>query len=767
MAYTNNNGQSRVGVRIVPLSVVIPTISTLLDSYSGAAAAYSLRKLKSSYTGSAIRVRRSSDNTEQNIGFDSNGNLDTYSLSAFVGTGNGFVSIWYDQSGSYNLIQTTAANQPSIVLSGAINTQNNKPILITDFNSYMSNSSLPINGTTNSIFATIKMVTTRGNISIMSGYNLAYNPHFVSRNTNGNNRYYDSNSDITASPLPNGLNLINLHENSSGITVYENGSNLVTNFSHDLNNTTGISIFRWSVNDNSYMPNGSGFAELIVYGNSSKLSDNSAISNNINTYYSVYPNPTSVWNLLNAVYSADTTALPSLKTSLVAAYNGESNTNDSFGTNNGTAVGGLTYGTGKIGNAFVGNGTTSYIEVGDKFDLGLSSWSYNIWFYPTNLSFNRTLFSKTAWAAGGGRFALNIESALITFNLTLSDGNYITIRDNSTILPGSQWSNLTVVVDRNDKIKLYYNGVLSTNVVNLGSVNNNLIPYINDNLNNTRSFRIGCGSGTDGYNPETPTRFAQGSIDSFNVWNRALTQAEIIELYNSGNGAQYIGDNFYKPTVNDALGTNNGTAVGGLTYGLGKVGTAFQFNGTNASVRFPANSMNFTGDFSISVWVNIPSGYIGSSEIDLLTNITMPYWYNSPKGFWFRTVGAALYFSLSNGTTSDGVVWNDTQGLIIKGNSGWINIVATRKSSTRSNLYVNGVLKASNTSTFNPAYSLTNQTPASGALHIVNSAGVVQQNSVFAPNGTKIDGLSVWNKELTQADVTELYNSGNGKQYPN
>ena len=194
-------------------SVAAPSVSTmLLDVYSGASAAYSLRKLSSTYTGSAIRVRRSSDNTELNIGFDANGDLDTYSLSAFVGTGNGFVTTWYDQSGSYNLIQTTAANQPSIVLSGAINTQNGKPILITDFNSHMFNDSLPINGTTNSIFATIKMVTTRGNISIMSGYNLAYNPHFVSRNTNGNNRYYDSNSDITASPLPNGLNLISLHE---------------------------------------------------------------------------------------------------------------------------------------------------------------------------------------------------------------------------------------------------------------------------------------------------------------------------------------------------------------------------------------------------------------------------------------------------------------------------------------------------------------------------------------------------------------------------
>ena len=36
--------------------------------------------------------------------------------------------------------------------------------------------------------------------------------------------------------------------------------------------------------------------------------------------------------------------------------------------------------------------------------------------------------------------------------------------------------------------------------------------------------------------------------------------------------------------------------------------------------------------------------------------------------------------------------------------------------------------------------------------------------SSYLANGTKIDGLSVWQKELTQSEVTELYNSGNGKQ---
>jgi hypothetical protein len=56
----------------------------ILDEYSGAVAAYSVRRLSSSYTDGLIRVRRSSDDTEQDIGFDANGDLDSTALLAFV-----------------------------------------------------------------------------------------------------------------------------------------------------------------------------------------------------------------------------------------------------------------------------------------------------------------------------------------------------------------------------------------------------------------------------------------------------------------------------------------------------------------------------------------------------------------------------------------------------------------------------------------------------------------------------------------------------------
>jgi hypothetical protein len=86
MVYINENGGVRVGVRITAQQ--LETATYLLDSYGGAAAAYSLRKLNSTYVGSAIRVRRSGDNLEGNIGFDASGNLDTASLLSFIGVNN-------------------------------------------------------------------------------------------------------------------------------------------------------------------------------------------------------------------------------------------------------------------------------------------------------------------------------------------------------------------------------------------------------------------------------------------------------------------------------------------------------------------------------------------------------------------------------------------------------------------------------------------------------------------------------------------------------
>lgn len=108
--------------KIMPLSTTFLTPTQaplLLDSYPNAAFAYSLRKLRTAYGGSAIRIRRSSDNAEQDFGFDGSGNFDSTGAAAFIGGGSGYITTWYDQSGNgINVEQVTAANQPTYVASG-------------------------------------------------------------------------------------------------------------------------------------------------------------------------------------------------------------------------------------------------------------------------------------------------------------------------------------------------------------------------------------------------------------------------------------------------------------------------------------------------------------------------------------------------------------------------------------------------------------------------------------------------------------------------
>jgi len=91
------------------------TTELLVEDYPGAEVAWSVRKVSGVYTGYCMKVRRASDNTEQDIGFDTDGNLDTDAIETFCTTNDGFVSVWYDQSGDgHDLTQTTAANQPQI-----------------------------------------------------------------------------------------------------------------------------------------------------------------------------------------------------------------------------------------------------------------------------------------------------------------------------------------------------------------------------------------------------------------------------------------------------------------------------------------------------------------------------------------------------------------------------------------------------------------------------------------------------------------------------
>lgn len=132
----NRQIQSALGHRmrlINPYRFPVAGGSALLLDETGlgsANAAYSVaRKLRDAYSGSCIRVRRSSDNAEQDIGFSSDA-LDESALTTFVGAGNGFITKFYDQSGNgKDAVQATSGNQGRIVASGTVEKDNGKPAM--------------------------------------------------------------------------------------------------------------------------------------------------------------------------------------------------------------------------------------------------------------------------------------------------------------------------------------------------------------------------------------------------------------------------------------------------------------------------------------------------------------------------------------------------------------------------------------------------------------------------------------------------------------
>jgi hypothetical protein len=285
-----------VGVRVrgtASGSGIAPYVG-LLDDYPSAAAAYSVRLLSGAYTGNAIRVRRSSDNAEQNIGFTALGNLDTTALTTFCSGTDGFITTWYDQSGnSRDAIQTIAINQPQIVSSGSIVTENGK-------------SAIQYNGIPNGLTITNRPLTGATSFSVFSIVNLKtannYEMIFVQtdglsndgrleirRNSTNNSLQYLGNDNSGSSM--NGTLPIN---NTQILSSYIGFSNVATAY---INNSLDATSTNTNINIGNYPSQigqrGVGFSlngiiqEVVVYA-SNQSSNRSGINSNINSYYAIY-----------------------------------------------------------------------------------------------------------------------------------------------------------------------------------------------------------------------------------------------------------------------------------------------------------------------------------------------------------------------------------------------------------------------------------------------------------------------------------------------
>jgi len=273
----------------------------LLDNYGGATAAYGLRRLRAAYTGNAIEVTDGS--TTQDIGFDSNGELDQSALETYANGGEVKVSKWYDQTtNGRTLSQTSDAARPTITdSSGNMLTLNGKPAMklngaqslpaTANFNGNVNVNELVAAwvGSVNQLTAANNMVSHWAGTSGSQVFQVQFtaandNLRWQTRYSNGTLHTTDNGSAITsgAQYIVVGKAQHNDHEADF------DGTNVIggTPGAHVNDATTSFRVGARS--DNSAGPHTGFTQEVVVFSRSVALDDHENIADTINEYYSSY-----------------------------------------------------------------------------------------------------------------------------------------------------------------------------------------------------------------------------------------------------------------------------------------------------------------------------------------------------------------------------------------------------------------------------------------------------------------------------------------------
>lgn len=274
-----------------------PAGNLLLDNYTGAAAAYSLRQLRTGVT-SVVRVRDDGDNSEANYTA-----AEVSAGLTAIGADSGFVTTAYDQAGVIgNAIQATTASQMIILNAGALVTDNTKPAWdnTNDFG-LVAASSYAWSGLSEFwVFAVINKVNAGVSQMIFETTNNSDNNNgsvAININTSNNILVYMRNSSInytlnTYTVLESGQILISVRfrANQSAANfseLYVNGvlksktpgSNSSTTFSNGV-----ASLF---ARGGSSLPFKGKCQELIVFSGD-QSANRASIEAEINSYYGIY-----------------------------------------------------------------------------------------------------------------------------------------------------------------------------------------------------------------------------------------------------------------------------------------------------------------------------------------------------------------------------------------------------------------------------------------------------------------------------------------------
>jgi len=419
--------------------------------------------------------------------------------------------------------------------------------------------------------------------------------------------------------------------------------------------------------------------------------------------------------------------------------------------NTGWLINGAKKSIGKIGQALNFDGSDDYVNAGSATVLdNISIVTYAAWIYPISYGENGrgNIINKTQLGNGpifyvcqtttncGG----SISNSFVYYQ-TFANGQ-TTWAAPSNSIPLNRWSHVAVTYTVNvaNNPQLYLDGVPVVTTKTLSSTGANT-----DDSGN--SLTIGNRANVD--------LTFNGLIDEVRVYNRALTPAEIRQLYKAGSSFHPNVTN--KSTIRDGLvghwsfdGADMGTTS--ARDASGNANTGWLINGTKKAIGKIGQALNFDG----------VDDYVDASTANVPLPATM-----------------SLFFYIDKNPTSDQALFSHNSG----SNNGYRMGLNSTDATT---FTLGGVvdypftnLVTSGAGWYFFAITVTgNSGTATGYFTKVGGALVTQSNAIGNPSGTPnrftigrrgdnvtffpglIDEVRVYNRALSPDEVKRLYNMG-------
>ncbi len=279
---------------------------------------------------------------------------------------------------------------------------------------------------------------------------------------------------------------------------------------------------------------------------------------------------------------------------------------DSSGNHNdGTIHGGVIFVDGVIGKAGSFDGVDDYIEIQHSKNLDITkSIAISTWVNLDNIDTIEygkdwvSIFTKDNFTTSYGlMMSLGDNKMWSFYHNGLNKDN--TSFNSKNIIRTNQWFHIVVTYDYDKNIsKIYINNQLKFSESVNGSIEHNL-----------KSILIAKSGG------EWYPYFLDGKLDDLRIYNRALNEAEIKELYKLGQVKETVNLSkglvaHYKfdeqdgaTTLIDSSGNHNdGTIHGGVTFVDGVIGKAGRFDGVDDYVEIKNHNFNITDSISVSLW---------------------------------------------------------------------------------------------------------------------------------------------------------------------